>query len=133
MPKIFSKFGKDKQIQAETQVLNALMYLEQVQKNFMDIFQDEMKDFETKKQLTSAFRRVAPDGLATGIMSTFNFRELRHILTMRTSKHAEEEIRLVFNQVAEILIKDFPMVFGDFQKVDTGDGLFEYVPTYEKV
>lgn len=133
-PKIFREFGKEKESIAEAMMMKCIAYFEGIQKEFMEIFKEEMNgDFETKKKLTSAFRRMAPEGLATGIISTFNFRELRHIITMRTSRHAEEEIRNVAGQMAEILIRDYPFDFGDFEKVDTKDGFFEYIPKYEKV
>lgn len=133
-PKIFGEFGVDKEKAALELANRAREYSEEVQKDFMELFKDEMeKDFETKKKLTSAFRRYAPDGLATGIIETFNFRAIRHIITMRTSRHAEEEIRDVAGQIAEIAIESCPMIFGDFEKIDTKDGLFEYVPKYRKV
>jgi len=94
---------------------------------------DNIKDFETKKKLTSAFRRVAPIGLATGIGMSFNLRALRWIVEQRTSRHAEEEIRLVFGMVAEDAMKRWPKIFQDVKKVDTGDGLFEYVPEHSKI
>lgn len=94
---------------------------------------ENIKDFATKKILTSAFRRVAPCGLATGIVMTFNIRSLRWIIEQRTSRAAEEEIRIVFGMVAEDAIKRWPMVFQDFEKVDSGDGLYEYVPKYSKI
>jgi hypothetical protein len=54
-------------------------------------------------------------------------------MEMRTSIHAEEEIRLVIDQMAEYLIKDYPLIFGDYAAIDTGDGLTEYVTDYGKV
>lgn len=94
---------------------------------------DSIKDFATKKKLTSAFRRVAPLGLATGIVVSFNLRALRWIIEQRTSSAAEEEIRLVFGLVAEDAMRRWPMIFQDFKKIDTGDGLHEYVPVYSKI
>lgn len=134
MPKILSNFGNKKANAAMVVVRRAIKNAEDIQHKFAEIFKDELEyDFEVKKKLTSAFRRFAPEGLATGIVVTYNFRELRHILTVRTSRHAEEEIRHVCGQMAEILIKDYPKDFGDFSKIDTLDGLYEYVPEYEKV
>jgi thymidylate synthase ThyX len=59
-------------------------------------------------------------------------RALRFIIEKRTAADAEEEIRLVFGQVAEIMMKDCPYVFGDFTKV-MKKGLCEYVPRYSKI
>jgi thymidylate synthase (FAD) len=38
---------------------------------------DSIKDFDLKKKLTSSFRRIAPDGLATTIGFTANARAWR--------------------------------------------------------
>jgi thymidylate synthase (FAD) len=94
---------------------------------------DNIKDFETKKKLTSAFRRIAPIGLATGIGVSFNLRSLRWVIEQRTHESAEEEMRLVFGMVAEDAMRRWPMIFADFEKIDTGDGLFKYVPKYSKI
>ena len=94
---------------------------------------ENIKDFETKKKLTSAFRRIAPIGLATGIGVSFNLRSLRWVIEQRTHESAEEEMRLVFGMVAEDAMRRWPMIFADFEKIDTGDGLFKYVPKYSKI
>lgn len=94
---------------------------------------DNIKDFEVKKKLTSAFRRVAPEGLATGIGMTFNIRSLRWIIEQRTAPWAEEEIRIVFGDVARDAIGRWPMLFQDIEPIDTGDGLIYYKPKYSKI
>lgn len=90
---------------------------------------EEGVDFARKKEVTSALRRLAPIGLATSIMWSSNFRTLRHVIEMRTSKHAEEEIREVFRTVAEICIHAWPRVFGDYERNEDG----EYVSKNRKV
>jgi len=133
-PSIFTEFGEEKAEAARKLMQEAMESAEDYQKKFMDLFHEEMEaNFNTKKKLTSSFRRVAPMGLATGIVCTFNFRTLRHIIEMRTSVHAEEEIRLVIDQMAEILTHDYPMIFGDYEAENTGDGLYEYTTEYGKV
>ncbi len=94
---------------------------------------ENVKDFHTKKQLTSAFRRVAPIGLATGITATFNLRALRWVIQMRTSEGAEVEIRKVFCEVYRMIKDKLPYLFQDFETVDTNDGLFEAKPACQKV
>jgi thymidylate synthase (FAD) len=94
---------------------------------------ENIQDFETKKKLTSAFRRVAPIGLATGIGISFNLRSLRWVIEQRTHESAEEEMRLIMGMVAEDAIVRWPMMFADFERIDTGDGLFKYVPKYSKI
>lgn len=85
--------------------------------------------FEEKKHKTSFMRRFAPDGVATAIMWTANFRTLRHVLELRTSKGAEEEIRMVFNKVGEILSDRYQSIFQDFTV--NADG--EWIPENSKV
>lgn len=94
---------------------------------------DNIKSFDEKKKLTSAFRRVAPEGLATGIGMTFSIRSLRWIIEQRTAPAAEEEIRLAFDPVAKIAYQRWPMLFADFEQIDTGDGLVWHKPTFSKI
>ena len=94
---------------------------------------ENIKDFHTKKQLASAFRRVAPMGLATGIVATFNLRALRWVIQMRTSEGAEVEIRQVFCEVYRMIKDKLPYLFQDFETIDTNDGLFEAKPACQKV
>jgi thymidylate synthase (FAD) len=94
---------------------------------------ENVPDFETKKKLTSAFRRIAPLGLATGIGISFNLRSLRWVIEQRTHESAEEEMRLIMGMVAEDAMRRWPMMFQDFKKVDTGDGLYKYVPEFSKI
>lgn len=83
---------------------------------------DDCTDFGLKKRCTSAMRRLAPIGLATMIIATYNIRALRHIIAMRTSAGAEEEIRPVFNTVGQICRLRYPALFQDMHWVDHGDG-----------
>lgn len=97
--------------------------LEQVQADLAKAYDiDSEKKFDRKKKLTSAFRRVAPIGVATTIGWSCNFRILRHVLEMRTDPSAEEEIRLVFGRVYHIVCERYPNLIGDYE-VEEVDGL----------
>lgn len=85
--------------------------------------------FHEKKLKTSFMRRFAPDGLATSVMWSANIRTLRHVIEARTAPGAEEEIRLVFGKVGEIMKKEAPALFGDYTV--TGDG--QWVTKHPKV
>ena len=63
---------------------------------------EEGVPFHVKKEVTSALRRLAPIGLSTDILWTANARTLRHVIEMRTADGAEEELRLVFYEIARI-------------------------------
>lgn len=110
-------------------VVEAIGRAEAIQKHLAEYFEIDALQFNEKKKLTSAMRRLAPDGLTTTIGWTANFRALRHVLEMRTALGAEEEIRIVFDQVAEIVTKRYPAVFQDFIKNLEG----EWTPMYSKV
>jgi len=83
---------------------------------------EDEESFDRKKKLTSAFRRVAPMGLATTIGWSCNFRALRHVIETRTDPHAEEEIRVVFAKVFEVVRGRYPNLFADYE-VEEVDGL----------
>jgi thymidylate synthase (FAD) len=90
--------------------------LEGVQQEMARLFDiGAIKDFHSKKQLTSAFRRLAPIGLGTTIMVTGNLRAWRHIVTLRTSPAAEEEVRLVVGKIADVCKREYPNVFSDME------------------
>jgi thymidylate synthase (FAD) len=93
---------------------------------------DEM-NFEQKKRVTSALRRILPDGIATNLIWTANHRTIRWVIEMRTHPSAEVEIRKVFGQVAEICIRDYPNLYGDFSKQRLTDGSYQYTPRFSKV
>lgn len=110
--------------------------LEQVQRELARIYDvDNIKNFKTKKHLTSAFRRVAPIGLATGIVASINFRALRWVIENRSSFAAEEEFRIVIDKVASTSRERWPHIFGDFSPVyETMDSRTpEWSPKYRKV
>lgn len=85
---------------------------------------DEMK-MADKKKITSALRRIMPNGAVNEIGWSANIRSLRHMIEMRTSRHAEWEIRHVFNEVARLVKDVCPlMLYG--AEVEEVDGLKEY-------
>ncbi len=97
--------------------------LEEVQKTLAEIYAiDDERQFAVKKKLTSAFRRMAPIGLATTIGWSCNFRTLRHVLENRTDPHAEEEIRYLFGEVFALVRDRYPNLLGDYE-VEEVDGL----------
>jgi thymidylate synthase (FAD) len=85
--------------------------------------------FSVKKEITSALRRLAPIGLSTDIVWTANLRTLRHVIEMRTAAGAEEELRLVFDRVAQIMCAEAPGLFQDFSRTEDGS----WVPEHRKV
>jgi len=93
---------------------------------------NNIKDFNHKKKLTSAMRRLLPNGQSNEIGVSLNLRTLRHTLEMRTSEHAEWEIRLVFNQIYNLVKQKFPLMFFD-AKENMINGLLGITFTNRKV
>lgn len=92
----------------------ALEYLQNIyheMENELDLA--NIKDFDRKKKLTSAMRRILPNGQANEIGFSLNLRSLRHLIELRTSEHAEFEIRLVFGQVYNLMKDKYPTMFID--------------------
>ncbi|MGA9875355.1 MAG: FAD-dependent thymidylate synthase [Solirubrobacteraceae bacterium] len=113
------------------QVVSIVEQLEQLQvsaANELGIDQEGVP-FHVKKEVTSALRRLAPIGLSTDIVWTANARTLRHVIEMRTAEGAEEELRLVFDQIARVMQAEAPGLFQDFTRSDDGT----WVPEHRKV
>lgn len=113
------------------QVISIVEQLEQFQvsaANELGI-DEEGVPFHVKKEVTSALRRLAPIGLSTDIVWTANARTLRHVIEMRTAEGAEEELRTVFDSVAQIMQAEAPGLFQDFVRQDDGS----WVPEHRKV
>ena len=113
------------------QVLELVERLEEFQVSAADELglDDEGVPFSVKKEITSALRRLAPIGLSTDIVWTANVRTLRHVIEMRTAPGAEEELRLVFDQVARTMLDQAPNLFQDFSRQEDGS----WVPEFRKV
>ncbi|MFI6734228.1 FAD-dependent thymidylate synthase [Nonomuraea sp. NPDC050451] len=84
--------------------------------------------FSEKKHRTSFMRRFAPEGVATGLVWTANVRTLRHTIEARTAAGAEEEIRLLFQRIGELMRQEAPALFGDYVVEDGA-----WVPGWRKV
>lgn len=97
-----------------------------------EIWKDELaptSKFKSKKEITSMMRRIVPMGVATGGIWTGNIRAIRHVITMRTTEHAEEEICFVFSNILKKIAELEPNLFGDFEQDERGF----FKPKYYKV
>ena len=113
------------------QVLSIVEQLEEFQRDAAEKLgiDEEGVPFHVKKEVTSALRRLAPTGLSTDIIWTANVRTLRHVIEMRTAEGAEEELRMVFDRIAAIMLGEAPGLFQDFSRADDGS----WVPEHHKV
>ena len=58
-------------------------------------------------------RYVLPNACETQIICTWNFREIRHIIRLRTSERALPEMRAVASEIRRIIKEQAPKVFED--------------------
>lgn len=75
-----------------------------------------------RKMARQAARSVLPNATETKIFVTANARALRHFVELRCNEHAETEIREVAAQVLEILRREAPNLFNDYEFVSLPDG-----------
>lgn len=59
-------------------------------------------------------RQILPIGIKSQIVATANFREWRHIFSLRTAKRAHWEIRRVMGDLLVAVQKIVPVIFDDF-------------------
>lgn len=85
---------------------------------------DDTFNFEKRKKLTSAIRRIAPNGQANELGLSVNLRALRHTVQVRTARFAEVEIRNIYAQIYDLVRAKFPTIFHD-AKVEMVDGFPE--------
>lgn len=121
---------KKKKENTRNVIKETLEQIETKYKQLVDIWDfDNMKDFHSKKLVTSMIRRILPLGVSTGAVYTMNGRAIRHICTMRCDPAAEEEICYVFSWIAKDMISKAPLLFQDFKQTPEG---FWY-PEFKKV
>ncbi|HEX9341200.1 MAG TPA: FAD-dependent thymidylate synthase [Thermoplasmata archaeon] len=84
---------------------------------------------DEKKRMTSALRRILPDGIATNMIWGANHRTLRWLIEMRTDPSAEVEIRMVFDRIAQICKRDYPNIYQDMVREELSDGTGSWKPT----
>ena len=60
-------------------------------------------------------RFVLPLGITTNLLITANFRQLRHMIQLRTAPSAQWEIRQLFEKILDIMIEQSPIIFKDLK------------------
>jgi thymidylate synthase (FAD) len=86
-----------------------------------------------RKAARQAARSVLPNATETKIFCTLNARAARNFLEQRGSRHAEPEIRKLANKMLDILQRESPHLFNDYERVALPDGTFELTTPFRKV
>lgn len=90
-----------------------ITYAESSMAKLQTLLIKEGDSFDVKKEATSAIRRLKPMGAGETLGFSYNLRTLRHVIELRTNAQAEEEIRVIFNQVADLVAAEIPLLFTD--------------------
>lgn len=78
-----------------------------------------------RKRWTSALRRVMPSGADNEMGWSVNVRSLRHLIELRTSPHAEWEIRRVFTDVSRLVADRWPLMLHGGKMYHEPEGDFD--------
>lgn len=138
MPGIFLEDEDDSPELAEKKresrliISEAVDYSEGAYRDLEKVWDKELnsKSFKKKKRLTSAFRRILPNGQANGLVWSCNIRTLRFVLEKRLDAAAEEEIILLASLLLRKMQEVEPECFKDFH-YDEKKAC--WVPKYSKV
>ncbi len=107
-------------------------YVKLTQK-LQEVFKDEPDRTLRRKLARQAARSVLPNATETKIFVSANARALRHFIELRASRHAEVEIRKLAIKILQIMQREAPGLFGDYQLVTLPDGTSEAVTSHRKV
>ena len=88
---------------------------------------------DRRKAIRQAARSVLPNATETKIFVTGNVRAWRHFIEMRATPYADWEIRALALQVLDLLQREAPVMFGDFEVSELPDGTRVAAPEYSKV
>ncbi len=93
----------------------------------------ELSRTAKRKMARQAARSVLPNATETKIFVTANARALRHFIELRGSSAAEPEIRKVAVRLLDIMQREAPNIFGDFETVPLEDGTLGVRTHHHKV
>lgn len=106
------------------EVAEFLLHTEQVYNDLCrKLNVNAIADKDEQKRVTSALRRILPNGQSNDIVFTYNIRTLRHTIQARTSRHAEWEIRKVFEAVYKAVKHYTPLLVSDAKEEMVRDAL----------
>jgi thymidylate synthase (FAD) len=100
-----------------------------VMKSYRDMLEEMEANYKALRKagwVPQDARQILPIATESDIVVTANWREWRHILTMRTGKPAHWEIRRVMCNLLQVLQETIPVIFEDFVEAGTSDGVLYY-------
>lgn len=88
---------------------------------------------DLRKRVQQTARSVLPNEAETTLVLSANVRSWRHMIEMRTSPHAESEIRNLYFRVFLCLRLLAPLLFSDYAIEENPDGAFSALTASPKV
>lgn len=85
---------------------------------YLENLSSSIKKLKELKVRNEDIRCIYPNAITTDIQVTMNFRELRHFISLRLSKHAQDEIRKVAFDLLCYMCLRVPFVFADLTEVE---------------
>jgi len=83
--------------------------------NDMSVIQQMYNKWKALGLKNEDARFVLPNACYTSIIMSGNFRQIRHVITMRADKHAQWEIRNAILEVLQIMYNNAPHTFEDLK------------------
>jgi hypothetical protein len=109
----------DKKIELEAKNVYS-HYVIELQKYLISKGSDK---FTARKQARGAARGFLGNALFTELIFSANIKQWKWMFHLRASRHADAEIRVVFNEAYELLSERFPDRFYGWTKSDCPDGI----------
>lgn len=81
----------------------------------IDKLYEDHSSMPERKKITTAIRRLMPDGTLTGLVMTVNVRALRYIIVSRTAMGNDEEMRELGWRFWRILRSNYPLLISDMK------------------
>ncbi len=101
--------------------------------HLQETFKDEPDRTLRRKLARQAARSVPPNATETKSFVSAKARALRHVIELRSSRHAEVEIRKRTVQVLRLRQREAPPRVGASERLPLLDGTFEAVTPHRKV
>ncbi len=98
-------------------------YKQLVEKLQAKLISEGTDKFTARKQARGAARGLLGNALNTELIFSATLSQWKWMLNLRAAAAADAEIRVVFNEVYELLSERFPDHFSGWEKVDCPDGL----------
>ena len=93
----------------------------------------ELKGRDKRKKAREAARSVLPNATETKMFMSANARALRHFVEYRGAPDAEPEIRKVAIAILEVMRREAPNLFGDYETEPVYDGSLAASTLHKKV